>query len=203
MITTISKEQICQAFDPKMNFHPSILEMHKAKENANSSCLVKAYVYIEGTHGNKFLCDYHYYYELYMSKQGYSDPHGSWTDIQKFIIDETEQVKDTFAKNVTSIETVGQKCSLTNSYNINSGCTADAFVKVNPIKLVNGKINFTVIKDINNISKDIFYCNFHFRRESNRYYNNGVIYEDFHKVTDERYRMTITLAEEAKNLTYV
>lgn len=203
MITKIPEGQICQAFDPKMNFHPDILKQHGASENANPSCLVQAYVYVEGIHGKKFLCDYHYYYELYMSRQGYSSPSGSWKDIHQFLIDETEKVKDTFAKNVTSTETMGQKCSLINSYNRNSGCTADAFVKVNPIKLVSGKINFTVIKDMSDISKDIFYCNFHFRRESNRYHNNGVVYEDYHKVLDERYRMTFTLAEEAANLNYV
>ena len=29
------------------------------------------------------------------------------------------------------------------------------------------------------------------------------LYEDYHKVLDERYRMTMTLAEEAARLTYV
>jgi hypothetical protein len=203
MITKIPEGQICQAFDPKMNLHTSILKSQRVSENANTSCLAPAYVYIEGTHGKKFLCDYHYHYEVYMTSQGYSDPSSSWKDIQKFIIDERERVKETFAKNVTTTETVGQKCSLVNSYNITTGCVADAFVKVNPIKLVVGKINFTAIKDLSNISNSIFYCNFHFRREYFRYYNNGVVYEDFHNVLDERYRMNITIAEEATNLKYV
>lgn len=203
MINKIPDNQICQAFDPKMNLHPDVLRAHKVTENANSSCLVPAYVYVEGKHGKKFLCDYHYYYELYMNKQGYSDPSSSWEDIQQFIIDETERVKETFAKDVTSTETLGKKCSLMNSFNKIHGCSADAFVKVNPIKMVSGKINFTVFQNRSNISEDIFYCNFHFRRESNRYHNNGVVYEDYHKVLDERYRMTMTLAEEAARLTYV
>jgi hypothetical protein len=203
MIISIPENQICQAFDPKMNFPPSVLEMHGAKENANSSCAVPAFVYIDGSHGKKFLCDYHYHYELYMSRQGYSHPNSPWQNIAQYVIDERERVKETFAKNVTSTETLGHKCSLINSYNTNTGCTADAFVKVNPIKLAVGKINFTNFKDSNNISQDIFYCNFHFRRESNRYYNNGVVYEDFHKIIDERYRMKITIAEEALSLTYV
>jgi hypothetical protein len=203
MITKIPDGQICQSFDPKMNLHPDVLKMHGVTQNANTSCLVQAFVYVEGKHGKKFLCDYHYYYELYMNRQGYSAPNGSWEEIQQFIIDDTEKVKETFAKNVTTTETVGHKCSLINSFNKSHGCTADAFVKVNPIKLVPGKINFTAFKDRSDITKDIFYCNFHFRRESNRYHNNGVRYEDYHKVLDERYRMTFTLAEEAKNLTYV
>ena len=54
-----------------------------------------------------------------------------------------------------------------------------------------------------NISKDIFYCNFHFRRTYARYINNGVVFEDYVKVLDERYRMTMTLGEEANSLTYI
>ena len=119
------------------------------------------------------------------------------------IIDERERVKETFAKNVTSTQTVGNKCSLINSSNPNYSCVNEAFVKVNPIKRVVGKVNFTAIKDLENITADIFYCNFHFRRESNRYHNNGVVYEDYHKVLDERYRMKMTLNEEAKRLTYI
>ena len=83
------------------------------------------------------------------------------------------------------------------------GCVADAFVKVNPTKLVANKINWTAIKDRDNISDSLFYCNFHFRREYYRYYSNGVVYEDFHKIVDEWSRMTFTLAEEALRLQYI
>jgi hypothetical protein len=203
MITKIPESQICQAFDPKMNLSTSSLKRHNTGINASTSCVTPAFVYIEGSHGKKFLCDYHYYYEVYMTRTGYSSPEHPWQNIQQFILDETERVKDTFAKNVTTTETLGHKCSLINSYDRRLGCTSDAFVKVIPTKIVEGRINFTVIKDGNNISQEIFYCNFHFRREYNRYYNNGIIYEDFHKIVDERSRMTITLAEEAANLTYV
>lgn len=203
MITSIPKDQRCQAFDPKMNLPPSVLKVQNAKENANTSCTAHAFVYIEGSHGKKFLCDYHYYYEVYMTKSGYLPPDNPWQNIQEFILDETERVKETFAKNVTTTETLGHKCSLVNSYDARFGCTADALVKVNPIKLVPDKINFTSIKDRDNISESIFYCNFHFRREYHRYYNNGVVYEDYHLVLDERSRMTMTLAEEAARLTYV
>ena len=204
MITTIPEGQICQAFDPKMHFHPSVLKEQNATENANTSCLAPSFVYIEGSHGKKFLCDYHYHYEIYITKQGYSDPDSPWEDIQKFIIDERERVKETFAKNVTTTETVGHRCSLTNSFNTNSGCTADALIKIKPIKRAVGKINFTSVQDWNNLSKDIFYCNFHFRREYYRYYNNGIVYEDFHQiVADERSRMTSTIADEASRLTYI
>lgn len=200
MITSIPKGQICQQFDAKMHLPSSILESQKVTQNATVSCAAPAFVYIEGTHGKKFLCDYHYYYEVHMIKHGYLKP---GENIQEFIIDETEKVKETFAKNVKTTETLGHQCSLINSYNKNMGCVSDAFVKVNPTKLVIGKINWTALKDRDNISESIFYCNFHFRREYYRYYSNGVVYEDFHKVVDERSRMTFTLAEEALKLKYI
>lgn len=203
MITKIPEGQICQAFDPRMIMPDEVLEAHSAKHQPNSSCIAPAYVYLEGKHGKRFLCDTHYYYELFINRQSYSAPNHSVLEIGQYIVNETERVKETFAKNVTSTETLGKKCSLINSFNKMHGCSADAFVKVNPIKLVSGKINFTVFQDVKDISKDIFYCNFHFRREYNRYYNNGVIYEDYHKVLDERSRMTMTLAEEASKLRYV
>ena len=200
MITNIPKGQVCQQFDAKMHLPSSILESQKVIENATVSCAAPAFVYIEGTHGKKFLCDYHYYYETHMVRSGYLKP---GENIQEFIIDETEKVKETFAKNVKTTETLGHKCSLINSYNTTMGCVADAFVKVNPTKLVPNKINWTAIKDRDNISDSLFYCNFHFRREYYRYYSNGVVYEDFHKIVDERSRMTFTLAEEALRLQYI
>jgi hypothetical protein len=66
-----------------------------------------------------------------------------------------------------------------------------------------GKVNFISTLDPDNISKDMFYCNFHFRRTYYRYINNGVVFEKYFKVLDERYRMTMTLAEEASRLTYL
>lgn len=204
MIITIPANQICQAFDPRMHFHPSVLKEQNATENANTSCLAPAFVYIEGKHGKKFLCDYHYHYEIYITKQGYSDPGSPWESIQQFIVDERERVKETFAKNVMTTETLGHKCSLINSFNPESGCTSEAFIKIKPIKPVIGKINFTSVKNWDDLSEYIFYCNFHFRREYYRYHNNGIIYENFHNiVADERSRMTITIAEEASRLTYV
>jgi hypothetical protein len=204
MILSIPEGQICQAFDPRMIMTNDVLENHRAKDQPNTSCVVPAYVYVEGKHGKKFLCDTHYYYELYMNRQCYAAPNHSVIEITQYLIDETERVKETFAKNVTSTETLGHKCSLVNYYNKGGpGCTADALVKINVIKLPTGIVNFISTLDPDNISKDIFYCNFHFRRTYARYINNGVVFEDYVKVLDERYRMTMTLGEEANRLTYI
>ena len=197
MITKIPEGQICQQFDAKMHLDSSGLERHKVTENTTTSCIAPAFVYIEGTHGKKFLCDYHYYYETNMIRNGYLKP---GENIQEFIIDETERVKETFAKNITTTETIGHKCEVFSLYKMGCQCIADALVKVIPTKLVVNKVKFTTIKNINNISEGIFYCNFHFRRNYYRHYSNGIVYEDFHKIIDERYRMTSSIAEEAANL---
>ena len=198
MITSIPDGQICQQFDAKMHLPSSTLEAHKVNENTTTSCVAPAFVYIEGTHGKKFLCDYHYYYEVNLVKNGYLRP---GENIQEFIIDETEKVKETFAKNIKTTETLGHKCEVFDSYKAGCQCTADAFVKVMPIKLVVGKVKLTTIKNINKISEGIFYCNFHFRRNYYRHYSNGLVYEDFHKVIDERSRITMTIAEEVSKIT--
>ena len=204
MIRTIPENQICQAFDPRMIMPNKVLRNHGTNEQPNTSCLAPAYVYVEGKHGKRFLCDIHYYYELYMNRQSYSAPDHSWKEIGRFVIDETERVKETFAKNITTTQTLGHKCCLTNYFNKGgSGCTADSFVKINVMEIPLNKINFISNLDPNDISKNLFYCNFHFRKTYYRYFNNGIVFEDYFKVLDERYRMTITLAEEASRLTYI
>jgi hypothetical protein len=204
MITKIPEGQICEAFDPRMIMPDDVLRSHRAEMQPNTSCIVPAYIYVEGKHGKRFLCDTHYYYELYMNKQCYSAPNHSVLEISQYIVDETERVKETFAKDVTTTETLGHKCSLVNYYNVGGpGCEADALVKINVMSIPFGKVNFISTLDPDNLSKDIFYCNFHFRRTYARYLNNGVVFEDYFKVLDERYRMTMSLAEEARRLTYI
>jgi len=203
MITSIPEGQICQAFDPRMIMSNEVLKNHNTNNQPNTSCLMPAYVYVEGKHGKRFLCDTHYYYEVYMNSES-SATNQSVEEIAQYIVDETEKVKETFAKNVTSTETIGHKCSLVNYYNKGGNdCTADALVKINVIKLPTGIVNFISTLDPKDISKDIFYCNFHFRRTYARYINNSVVFEDYFKVLDERYRMNMTLNEEAERLTYI
>jgi hypothetical protein len=204
MITRIPEGQICQAFDPRMLMPDAVLRSHSARLQPNTSCLALSYVYVEGKHGKRFLCDTHYYYELFINRQSYSGPNHSVLEIGQYIVNETERVKETFAKNITSTETLGHECCLTNYYNKGDiGCTADALVKINVMKIPTGVVNFISTLDPDNISKDMFYCNFHFRRTYARYINNGIVFEDYFKVLDERYRMKMTLDEEAKRLTYL
>ena len=204
MITKIPEGQICQTFDPRMLQSNEALRIHNISQQPNLSCSAPAYVYIDGSHGKKFLCDIHYAYEIRLTKESYPQSTTSCEEVQKFIIDEREKVKETFAKNITTTETLGHKCCLINYFNVgNKGCEADALVKLNVIEIPTGTLNWISTYDRNNPNKDYFYCNFHFRRTYIRYINNGILFEDYFKIVDERYRMTMTIAEEAERLTYM
>jgi len=189
MITKIPDGQLCQAFDPMMFLPEKTFNIIGINQNANPSCEAPAFVYIEGTHGKKFLCDFHYHYEVNMTSTRSNNDVGSpWESMQEYIVDEREKVKETFAKNITTTETLGYKCSIYSGHKKDLVCIAEAFVKVN--------------QKTNKISSQnsIFYCNFHFRKNYYRYYSNGVRFEDVYDILDERYRMTVTIAEESSNL---
>ena len=189
MITKIPENQICEAFDPMMFLPEKTFNIISSDQFPNTSCVAPAFVYIEGIHGKKFLCDFHYYYELNMTRDSlYKIGSEAWRGIQNFIIDERERVKETFAKNVSTHFTLGRKCEL------GSGtkyiCNSDALVRINK-------------KDSNIETDGFFYCNFHFRKNYYRYYSNGVKYEDVYDIIDERSRMIMTIAEEALKLNCV
>jgi hypothetical protein len=187
MITNIPKNQICQAFDAMMIMPEKTAHITKFLKRPSTSCVAPAYVYIEGTHGNKFLCDYHYHYEKFNGNYIDYDENGLIDKRENILIDEREKVKETFAKNITSTETLGKICFVgsnggrtTNTLN---NCNSEAFVKVT-----------------DKSGNSDFYCNFHFRKTYYRYYSNESNYEDFYDILDERYRMTTTITEESLNL---
>jgi hypothetical protein len=186
MITSIPEGQVCQAFDPMMYLPEKTLHIIDVTQNANTSCVAPAFVYIEGSHGKKFLCDFHYYYEVNMTRDsGYKVRADAWEDVQQYKIDEREKVKETFAKNVTTRITLGEKCSL--GAGTACECDAEALVRVSK-------------KDSHAETHGAFYCNFHFRKNYYRFYSNGIVYEDIYDILDERYRMEITIAEESLKL---
>lgn len=188
MTRNIPENQTCQAFDPMMIMPEKTAHITKFLKRPSTSCVAPAYVYIEGTHGKKFLCDYHYHYEKFNGNYlDYEDNESLIDKRETVLIDERERVKDTFAKNVTSTETLGKQCFVgssrgrtTNTANI---CIAEGLVKVT-----------------DKGGESTFYCNFHFRKTYYRYYSNGSNYEDFYDILDERYRMTTTIIEESLNL---
>lgn len=186
MITKIPEGQVCQAFDPMMFLPEKTIHIIEGDRNANTSCVAPAYVYIEGTHGKKFLCDFHYYYEVNMTRDsGYVPRRESWQDIQEYIVDEREKVKETFAKDVATNKTLGRLCHVGAGTSL--PCNAEAFL-------------FVRKKEQRFNNSGAFYCNYHFRKNYYRFYSNGVVYEDIYEVVDERYRMTVSIAEESVNI---
>ena len=186
MITKIPEGQICQAFDSIMFLPEKTAHILEGNGNANTSCVAPAFVYIEGTHGKKFLCDFHYYQEVNMTRDcAYKVRADSWQNIQEYIIDERERIKETFAKNVSTNITLGKKCHVGSGSNL--ACVADAFIFVS-----DKRDRFSEYGD--------FYCNYHFRKNYYRFYSNGIIYEDVYNIIDERSRMTITIADEARKV---
>jgi hypothetical protein len=187
MIKKIPENQTCQAFDPMMIMPEKTAHITKFLKKPSTSCIAPAYVYIEGTHGNKFLCDYHYHYEKFNGNYLDYNENGLIDKRETFIIDERERVKETFAKNVTSTQTLGKTCFVRSNNgrttNTSNCCIAEALVKVTD---KNGNSDF--------------YCNFHFRKTYYRYSSNGSNYEDFYDILDERYRMATTIIEESLNL---
>jgi hypothetical protein len=170
-INKIPNDQLCQAYDPMM-INPektvNILEDHMT---ANTSCVAPAYVYLEGTRGKRFLCDYHYASEAIITQQ--RTPH-LWNDIAQCFIEKIETIKETFDK--TNNTNVAQ--------NNNCWCGADSYI------LLTNRINYNIL----------YYCNFHYRKTYYRYLSNGVKFEDIYFITDERNKMAFSINEEIEIL---
>lgn len=174
-MTIISKKQLCQAFDPIMIIPEKTIGIINDPMKVSTSCVAPAYVLLEGSRGRRYLCDYHYQYEKDMTVNRTPE---LWPEIEKNIIDEREEVKKTFEKNVTTTETLNKLC----------WCKKDAYVKI---------INKTNTIDI------VFFCNFHFRKFYYRNYSNMVKCEDHWKIVDERSRLNLSIIEEANLISLI
>ena len=170
-INKIPEGQLCQVFDPIMMYAEKTVNIVDDHMQANTSCVAPAHVYIEGTRGKRFLCDYHYGLEWC----GTCDrtPH-LWDDIASYVIDNREEIKNTFDFSNNTDFTLNKKC----------WCGAEAFV------LLNNKEN-------NNM---LYYCNFHYRKTYYRYLSNGKKIEEIYNIFDERKRMTDSIIEEISKI---
>ena len=171
MIINIPENQICQAFDPIMLLPEKTENIIKDSLKANTSCVAPAYVYLEGSRGKRFLCDYHYHYEKNMTM--FRTPE-QWPLIEEYMIEKLEDVKLTFSKNITDRIKDTDLC----------WCTQKA-----------------TTMSINKYSKkSLYHCNFHFRKMYFRFLSNNVVYDNDFKIIDERYKMNISIKEEMAQL---
>lgn len=170
-IDKIPEGQLCQVFDPIMIDPEKVINILEDPMQTNTSCVAPAYVYMEGTRGKRFLCDYHYGLEMGVTCD--RTPH-LWNDIAYYVVDEREKIKETFdIENRTNVAT-----------KLTCWCGSQAFVLI-----------------INKKNKvDICYCNFHYRKAYYRYLSNGKRFEDIFFIIDERNKMTISIEEETNNI---
>lgn len=167
-MTIIPSKQKCQAFDPIMIIPEKTKGIISNPMKASTSCVAPACVLLEGARGRRYLCDYHYQYEKDMTMARTPE---LWIDIEKNIVDEREEIKKTFAKNIKTTETLNEVC----------WCKKQAYVKITH------KIN----------KESFLFCNFHFRKFYYRNFSNNVIFEDWWNIVDERSRMKCSIIEEA------
>jgi hypothetical protein len=167
----IPEGQLCESFDPMMIF-PEKTDGIVKKGAPNTSCFAPAFVYLEGTRGKRFLCDFHYEYERSITVARTPE---LWPKISKVFIDERERIRDTFAIPKQNFRTVFGTC----------WCGYEGFVRLD------GSKNNEETKE---------FCNFHYRKLLYRHLSNNSILEDIYTIIDDRHFMSDTIAEEAEKL---
>lgn len=165
MITEIPDEQTCQAFDPMVSLSYKAIR-EDLVNLMSTSCVAPAFVYLEGSRGKRFLCDFHYVYERNMTND--STPN-LWPEVAKSMIEKLETIKDTFDKKAT-VRTFSEPC----------WCKEEAFVKI--INEFEGE--------------DKFFCNFHWRKTYYRSLSNSFTYSKSQHIIDERILSKQTIKEE-------
>jgi len=142
---------------------------------ASTSCVAPASVYLEGSRGSRFLCDYHYHYEKDMTLVRTPE---LWNDISKIFIDNREEIKNTFPK-------------------MSNKPTSNTFKKC----WCGYK---SLVKATRHDDKTVtFFCNFHYRKIFFRYLSNGRDMNEDYSVIDERVNLKLSIAEEAEQLRIV
>ena len=77
LVDKIPEGQLCQAYDPIMINPEKTVNIIEDPMTANTSCVAPAHIYMEGSRGKRFLCDYHYASEAILTQQ--RTPH-LWKD---------------------------------------------------------------------------------------------------------------------------
>jgi hypothetical protein len=175
MISKIPEGQPCQAFDPMMILPEKTNYIIPDPMKANTSCVAPASVYVEGSRGKRFLCDYHYHYEKDMTLVRTPD---QWDLIAEVVLDERELIRKTFPELTAD--------SISDSF---GRCWCGYISLVKAIRHDNGHSSF--------------FCNFHYRKLFFRYLSNGRQMWDDYSIIDERIKLKLSISEEAEQLTNI
>lgn len=90
--------QQCQAFDPMMLLESKAQQLSSELKRLSTSCVAPAYVYVEGSHGKKYLCDFHYIYE----KSTLSEP--EIKEVFALEIENFQLITETFPDKLPDVE---------------------------------------------------------------------------------------------------
>ena len=176
----ITDSQLCEAFDPMMIVSGKLSGIAE-KGHENTSCKAPAYVYLEGSRGKRFLCDFHYFYEKDMTIV--RSPK-EWLSVERFVTDRLEEIRETFQ---------GLKDSDFNYLNLikNNDCWCGSPAHMLTIARSDDKLI-------------TYYCNFHYRKTYYRHLTNGCNFLDTVIVKDARKSLHQTpIREEAEGLTQI
>jgi hypothetical protein len=178
MIVNIPKNQLCQAFDPMIILPTKTHQLDIPKMTENTGCVCPAYIYMEGIHGKRFLCDFHFGYERDIVMERTPD---DWPKISEYLINNLKEIAETFAKDPgTEPQLLNKKC-------INKRCNLSGYVSC-----------------ININNTETVFCNFHYRKTYYRFLSNNINFlERTNIFIDERYRMPYSVEEEMSMLTYI
>lgn len=183
IVDHIPEGQLCQAFDSMLIFKEKIEIVELLPDGSakgNTSCICPAYVYLEGSRGKRFLCDFHYYFEQNITLSRTPE---LWPDIEKIFIDNREEIKKTFPKADVEVKKLGP-----------CWCGSKSYVEV---------LN---IDDTDGVTKRHiqYFCNFHWRKLYWRMLNHGLdLYNSGAEIHDQRFLMTESIEEESRNLRLV
>ena len=161
-------KDICQAFDPLMVITSKVKDIDESLESLNPSCLATAYVYVDGSHGTKILCDFHYAFERVFV---HNYDQSKIESVFATVVHDLEKIKDTFEQSPDLTVTVD---NITECW-----CGKEPLVFL-----------------IDTLSNKAFQgmCNFHYRKSNNRYLSNG---KEMHMpIVDLRKNMKTSIEEE-------
>lgn len=181
MITSIPEGQLCEAFDSMLIFKEKTEGLTETLEDgsakASTSCICPAYVYLEGIHGKRFLCDFHYFFEYNITIHRTPE---LWPNISKVFIDEREKIKETFPESNGTIKDLGP-----------CWCGGKSYVEIVNFNYEDGKKERHIQ----------YFCNFHWRKLYWRYLNHGVdLYTNGGTIHDQRFLMTESIDNESMSL---
>ena len=160
---------LCQAFDPLMLIEGKANDIIPGSTRINTSCKAPAYVFVDGAHGARYLCDFHFAIER-SSEYGYDGIHA--LSVFKLTVLGLEKIKETFPTTLPEEDKPSNKC----------WCTEDSYV---------------FLYDPGEKQPSSGLCNFHFRKHLYRNLSNGIdLYKKYTILDYRKLILDIPIEEE-------